>query len=395
MKGKSRILIVLVTFYPLGLLAQGIDGIISSLEKIDCYRGDARFTVMMPQQPDDVVYDLELTSETDTKDRYSPCDYLIYWTLETPSGEVSGFSAYFDGHHYRYRSERLQEYHVEWDSIPFMPRGKVEGGVQQKAQFANLLPPYIAAELRRYQADSNYKIKTASRKVDGKDRDVVLVTMELDGTEVQKFEYVFDATTAYPVSFEGEYNIGALSEQTVSVRYLPAGSARSCGPWTEESLVALYPEPFEKYRENNFRVENTPGTRLPAFSLPTPSGARFSRAADDRFASPTVIALLDPATGYNAEVVEALRSAADQMPSEIGIIWAFTGNNAEQIEAIVPDVRPGERLLMSAGSLGRDLGATELPLLVLVGTDGKISDIILGYNQNLSSDVIQKMALAK
>ena len=50
---------------------------------------------------------------------------------------------------------------------------------------------------------------------------------------------------------------------------------------------------------------------------------------------------------------------------------------------------------MSAAPLIRDCGAASLPTVILVGTDGIVKDVIIGYNNDLASDVIQKMAVVQ
>lgn len=121
MKGKARLLMVLAAFYPLGLPAQGIADIAKSLRDTDCYRAQARYSVTLPQNDTEVVYNIDLTGMVEPGDTLAPCRYLIDWTLDTPSGPAKGFSAYFGGNHYRYRGERLQEYHTAWDRNPFNP----------------------------------------------------------------------------------------------------------------------------------------------------------------------------------------------------------------------------------------------------------------------------------
>lgn len=396
MKGKSKILMVLVALYPLGVFSMGINDIIASLEAIKDYRADARLTVMMPQANNDVVYDLELASESVDGDRLAPCNYLIDWSLDTPSGPSRGFSAYFDGHHYRYRADRLQEYHMEWDSIPFMPRGDIGDGVQQKAQFVNTLPPFIAADLRRMAADPAWTLTVTDGIVGGSKCSRVTAVMKVDGSECMKAEYNFDAATGLPVATEAENNIGALSEQTVSVVYSPASSTDKVPTaWDEGSLIKRYPEQFERFRQCNFRVENLPGTRLPQFSLPTTTGERYSHAASDRFAVPTIIVMIDPATSHNTELIKAVREAVDALPSPADIIWAFSSNNIDVIESVLPSIRPGEHSLMSARSLARDLGVTEMPVIILAGSDAVVADVIPGYNKNIADVVIQKMALLR
>ena len=148
---------VLAALGPLGISAQGIADVVAALEKTGCYEANASFNVSLPQSDKDVVYEVSLASAPAPADKLSPCSYLTEWGLETPSGTVKGFSAYFDGHHYRYRNERLQEYHMDWDSIPFMSRGN-SVGVQGNAQFTDLYPCYIAKELAGMENDDRYTL---------------------------------------------------------------------------------------------------------------------------------------------------------------------------------------------------------------------------------------------
>ena len=89
---------------------------------------------------------------------------------------------------------------------------------------------------------------------------------------------------------------GTVSEQTVDADYLTAtvGDPAGCPALTEEQLIATYPDVFANYRRSNFRVESLPGNPMPEFALPTLIGERYSRLATDRFASPTLIVVLDP-----------------------------------------------------------------------------------------------------
>ncbi|MDE7025993.1 MAG: hypothetical protein K2O88_08965, partial [Paramuribaculum sp.] len=74
-------------------------------------------------------------------------------------------------------------------------------------------------------------------------------------------------------------------------------------------------------------------------------------------------------------------------------IWAFTNNNVDSIEAVIPSIKPGEHILTSSSSLARDCGAASLPALLMVNTDGTVSDVVLGYNNNMTEMIIQKMVI--
>jgi len=88
--------------YPLSIAAQGIDDIIKSLKNVECYESTVKYQVLMSLQAD-VSYTVKLNSMNAPGDSLAPCDYLINWSLATPDGESTGFSAYYDGNAYNFR----------------------------------------------------------------------------------------------------------------------------------------------------------------------------------------------------------------------------------------------------------------------------------------------------
>lgn len=385
---------VLAALGPLGLSAQGIADVVAALEKTGCYEAEASFNVSLPQSDKDVVYSVNLSSAPAPADRLSPCSYLTQWSMETPSGTVKGFSAYFDGHHYRYRNERLQEYHMDWDSIPFMARGNSDG-VQASAQFTDLYPDYIARELSKMEADGRYTLTLKPDVTfDGRKAIEIDAVMKVDDVTAMERRFIFDASTYRPLRIDTESNPGQITEQSMLVSYrYPA--EMHCPELSEEALTALYPEVFEKYRENNFRIENLAGTQLPTFSLPTTTGERYTYHRGDSFAVPTVIALLDPSAGFNSELVESVRGAVDRLPVQADVIWVFNSTNIDAIEGVVPAIRPGEHLLMNGKSLARDCGAASLPVVIMADSGGKVKNVVLGFNKELGNVVLQTMALVE
>lgn len=394
MKGKVNLFMVLAVLSPLAASARGLADIVEALESRECFDSDVMFSVSLPQSDKDVVYNIDLRSLRAEGDKLSTCDYLIDWTLDTPSGAVKGFSAYYDGHHYRYRDNRLQEYHVEWDSIPFSQAGG-RGAVHRLAQFADLLPAGIAEQLRAMERDSCYRYTiTAGQSVDGIPALKLETVMTVDGVTAVERDYFFDAGSLMPLRIDTESNPGSITEQSIYVRYsYPAEPV--CTPINEEALMAAYPEVFEKYRESNFRIENLAATPMPPFSLPTTTGERYTYHRGDPFRTPTLIVILDPSTGFNRQLVEAVRGAADQLPYNADVIYAFASNNVDAIEEVVPEIRPGEHLLMSAKSLARDCGAASLPVMIAVDRSGIVKNVMLGFNNDMENVVLQNMGLLK
>lgn len=375
-----------------------IGNIIARLDTISSYNGQAAFTVSMPQLSEDIVYDVGLTQLSTPSDRLGCQSYIIDWTMKnTPGNATSGFSAYFNGNHYRYSGERIQEYHMEWDSIPFRPEviGSRSEGVHRSVQFFNMLPQAISSELTRMKSDSAYHVEFhPDTLISGRHMTAVDALLLQDGVTAMEAEYLFDPATLLPVRIHLENNPGSISEQTVIIDYL-ANSKAELQTIDEPTLIDRYPDEFALFRESNFSIENLPGRQLPGFALPTTTGERYSRRSSDNFRQPTIVALLDASVSFSADVVRQLREAIDRMPVNADLIMAFVDNNVDRIESIVTGIRPGEHLLMSARPLVRDCGAASLPTVLITGADGKVKNVIIGYNKDLTSDVIQKMAIIK
>lgn len=386
--------LAILSVYPLGLQAQGIDDVISSLKSINHFDATVDYSVLMSLQ-DDVDYTLHLKSWNAPADTLAPCDYLIDWKVTTPDGESTGFSAYYDGNVYNFRGDKLLEYHYDSNKSLFQARGIGAAslpGVQRRAQFSELLPQFIAEQLDEIKNNPDYRyIIHTDTVINGTNRTAIDGTMTMSGQVMKEFLYVFDKA-GMPVMVNMENNPGALAEQSITATYAYSPDTAAHERINEDILRGIYPEIFDRYRESNFAIENLPGQRLPGFALPTTTGERYSRMLGDKFRCPTVIVMLDAKGAFSSPTVSAVRSAVDSLPFNSDIIWAFSGNNVDDIEAIVPKIRVGEHLLMSAKPLARDCGVTSYPSIIVCRADGTVADIVLGYNNDLSSVVIQKVA---
>lgn len=371
--------------------AKAAEEAIGRLENAAVFAAEADYAVTLPQAQDDVVYKVKLASERAGGDRLCEADYLIEWELPTPSGLAEGFLGYFAGHHYRYRDRRLQEYHFEWDSIPFLTRG---GGVQRNGQFVDLLPQELGATLRRMSSDSLVTMRfNPDTVVGGEHMAAFTIVLSVQGYTGRIMKILLDGGTGMPLMIDNEFNPGQISEQLVTVKYrYPAEGELSALPKSEEELMARFPEAFEKFRESNYSIENLRGEPMPGFSLPTPTRERYTREKGDRFAAPTVIALVDPEAGFASETLAALRRAAEQAPRATNLVMAFISGGPDRVEELTGPLNAGETVLLSARSLARDCGATAFPAIIIVGEDGKVANVILGFNNSLSADVIQSVA---
>lgn len=355
------------------------------------FAADARFEVWLPNASDPVEYSiLMLSANNGGADTLSACDYLIDWTLTRAAGESRGFSAYFGGNHYRYRDGRLQEYHYTDNPAPFAPGGDVAKGVQRQAQFVDYLPGPLAAELMAMESDSTYSYKVSRRG------DVVSVSgnRSIDGNEVRTFTYSFNASDGMPQRLDIDTNPGQISEQAMTVEYT-YGCGQHGLPHSEDALMALYPEEFARFRQNDFRLEKLPGQRLPEFSVQAVDGGRMTHHKSDAFDAPVVLLLLDSGAGTPGAVLEAVRRSVELYPGTVQPVTAFVDNRLEDVEGVCGHPIQGERVLYGARALARDCGVTVTPTLIFVNSDGVVENYIQGMNKNLGDEVLEMISNLK
>lgn len=382
---------------PLAASSQGVEQFAERLGALDPYISAARFEVLLPQAQDPVGYTLVLQSESaEPSDSLAPCSYLISWSTQSHGNELKGFSAYFDGNVYRFRNNKLQEYHFSRDPEPFSTsRAGVRGGVQQSAQFAEYLPQFIAQKLRDMAADSSYRYAFhPDTLVSGKRSIVVDGEKQTMGYVSSEFQYVFDYDSGRPVSVSLVNSPGAISEQLVDIIYSDALEAPIA--LSEESLIQHWPEEFELYRQDTFRSENLVGKPLPSYSCAYLDGqGRAQHTSGQPLQRSALIVVIDPKVATAAQTIDDVRRAADALPQAVDLIWAFSDNNAAEAYEMLGASRAGETALISARSLVRNCGITLFPTIILVNSDAKVADVIPGYNNQLSEIVIQKASLMR
>lgn len=363
-----------------------LDDIAARLASYGCIGGTVRYEVSLPSSPDPVTYDIAL--QQGPGDVLAPASYIIEWTLSAGSGN-KGFAAYGDGNHFRYRDLRLQEYHYEADSVPF----SIGKGVQNQAQFVELLPAYLGAQLREMASDTTYVCCLSQSG----DRLNLRGVNRVRGYDALEFDYVFDATTMLPERYSIVYNPASITEQEVTARFTwdKPGKA-DCPDVSETALIARYPGVFEKFRTSNFRVESMAGQALPEFTAPTLTGERYTYNRGRGFHTPTVIAFIDPEVETAAQTVAALRQAADMSASDLDIIYAFMSREADAVEPVMgyDGTRMGEYVLTGARSMFRDFGITACPTVLVCNRAGEVKQIITAYNKDLPTIVIQQTSVS-
>lgn len=375
--------------------AEMLNRIIDNLRSLTDYSAQTQFTVTMPQLADDVNYRIGLAcSPGVAEDTIESVNYMMEWELVRPDNPVKGFTAYISpGHFYRYDGHRLREYHADGNSSPFAPDGDRSRGVQRTAQFAGLLPGYLADEITAPARKGDLKLWVSpDTLVRGEHRAVIHRTVYMEDGEISsEATYIFSLPSLLPAEVVYENNPGAISEQTIIVRYMDADDSTPATVAEEQELIDRFPEVFSHDRDDSFRLLSLPGNPLPAFSAPTTGGERLTRRRGEGGGQPAVLVLLQAGGEFTAATVSAVRQALAQLPFGAETIFGFTDTNPDDITSVTGPAQPGETILVNSGKLARDCGATLFPVVILLRGDGIVADVIPAYNNNLSSDVIRKM----
>ncbi len=390
MRALKTLLALTLSVVPLGNRAQGVAQLAESLANLPAYLQEATFEVLLPSAEVPITYDLILQSALpESADSLAPCDYVIRWHSITPSGPLEGFSAYFDGNHYRYRNNRLQEYHYSDNPLVFKPEGSV--GVQNQAQFSDLLPQFLAERLTEIATDTAFEYVFHPDTLINKRRAIAVDgTKRVQGYDSQYFTYAFDYDTQLPLSIDLETSPGTISEQIITVTYHPETTASTIG-YSEEALMQQWPEVFEKYRESSFRAENLTGQPLPGFSCQLlGEDLRLEHLRGERLMHPAVLVFLDPKVASTAATIADVRAGIAQLPNTVDVVWAFNSNHTQEIEELLGEMPAEEKAITSVGSLIRNCGVNLYPTLFFVSADGIIRDVAIAYNQNLPEIVIEK-----
>lgn len=392
-----------VTFFAAMTVALGsqasrnidISTVASHLSGQHDYAATATFELLLPTSDNPVVYIIKLAATANDGDSLAPADYLIDWEIADSEKAAKGFTSYFSGNHYRYRDQRLQEYHINnADDAPgFAPGGDISKGVQNLAQFCDLLPQYIGSTFAAMQNDSTYKYKVHADTVISQQKVIAIDGVRsFGGVDALEYIYLFDRDFQ-PLKSELISNPGQIGEQSITVTYDYGDDEPLTVALSEQQLSDSYPEIFRLYRESTFSLDNLPGRRLPSFSAPTLNGDRYNHTKNTKFTVPTIIAVLDADAESTAATISELRKAISTLPSRVDLIMAFVTNNADKIESLAGQLLPGEQLLMSARGLARDCKISETPVIIICDRDAVVKDLQVGFNNEIGDFVIKKMEL--
>lgn len=362
----------------------------AQMRELPCYAAECEYEVLLPSAADPVKYNVLLDARGEKNDTLAPCDYVIDWRMIRDEGSSEGFSAYFSGHHFRFRNARLQEYHVQESDRPFIPENPGKG-VQAQAQFADLLPYYIADRLDAAAADTANTVR-ADTLANGNIR--VSGTTRHNGYDISEFTYVFDAD-GRPLSSDITTNPGHISEQNITARYRNTTPSYCDKAPDIESLSAKYPDAFGQYRSSTFSFERLPGTPLPKIALRTTDGGRWTNTPGEPRPNILIIGFITADNPAAAEIMNRLAGAVTDLPVDCEVLWAFLDDDADAVSRIPAPAGHKVACKAEAAAAACGVGREYTPVFAFVGRDGKVKNILLGINQDFESIVIGKTLLTQ
>ena len=106
-----------ISFYFITVFSETnqVSQIISRLNQIEHYRGEALFRVTLPMTDEEVEYKLSLQYQKNPADTLYGYSYFIDLTSESNPAINGNFIYYGSGNYYNFSNHRLREYHAEED----------------------------------------------------------------------------------------------------------------------------------------------------------------------------------------------------------------------------------------------------------------------------------------
>lgn len=393
MKTKIFILYILclIPQYILSNDKAQVGNLITQLAGIKNFCSDVRINVTLPITMQDISYEARVLTQPSYNDTLSPVKYLI--EARDTTDQISFFS-YFDGNYYNFSGDKLREYHWTYDSIPFIEKtngNQIIAPVHRSGLFVGLIPSFLAKEINVLCKSSENKINFVEDSIISGHHSTFLKVYEyIKGNPSRELEYHFDRNTKVPIYYQIISNPGSMSEQTLSATFNPCDADSI--EISQKFLMNLHKDIFQKYLTSNFTLNNLKNSKLPLFSLPTTTAERYTWNGE--FLNPTIIVFLDSEAGLTGQTILDIRKAVEEMPFVTTVIWIFKDKDLHAILDQMPETKLDEYTLVNGKSLATDCGVTGFPSIIIADKGGIVKNVIIGYNNNLKDDVIQKTVLS-
>ncbi len=315
---KKIICLIVSSFYFITVFSETnqVSQIISRLNQIEHYRGEALFRVTLPMTDEEVEYRLSLRCQRNPTDTLYGYSYFIDLTSESNPAINGNFIYYDSGNYYNFSNQRLREYHAEEDTAPFHDKMNNQNelpGIHRSGLFIEELPMEIASRLQRCLSNPENRIRTYSDTlINNRKCNALYIDEYINGEIIRSSVYTFDSESGTPIFKEVENNPGHLGSQTVTVKYI-SSDIKTPFPnnfFSEENFIEQKGNIIATFRSNYFKANNLTGKTAPNFSLPLLNDEkRFNLSEyEDR---PLILAFVDTTSSFCKNTLDCAKYFSD------------------------------------------------------------------------------------
>lgn len=357
--------------------------IISQLEQLKSYKGNASFEVTLPMTDEDVHYDLLLAGMVVPDDSLSSYKYYIEIESDTHPSVSGNFLAYFYGNYYNFSNGRLREYHAVENVSPFQIRysGNYEiPGVHQSGIFPGELPFEILTQLKKLKDNPEVTIiEHPDTLVEGIRSNALTVEEWGKGELLRSALYAFDKKTGLPIYKEIENNPGHLGSQTITTYYKESEAGYRFPPdyFTEDRLLQDKNQAMTLYRESNFKVHSLKGHELPSFSLPY-LGREGRLSSEDIKGIKTVLLFLDTQGSFCTEALHSIDVLDRGGSCQYVVIMKEPASDI--LKQWLIEKNFSGMVLSNGNAIAGKLGITGYPVLIVTDEQGIVKEVSTGYD---------------
>ncbi len=397
---KKIICLIVSSFYFITVFSETnqVSQIISRLNQIEHYRGEALFRVTLPMTDEEVEYRLSLRCQRNPTDTLYGYSYFIDLTSESNPAINGNFIYYDSGNYYNFSNQRLREYHAEEDTAPFHDKMNNQNelpGIHRSGLFIEELPMEIASRLQRCLSNPENRIRTYSDTlINNRKCNALYIDEYINGEIIRSSVYTFDSESGTPIFKEVENNPGHLGSQTVTVKYI-SSDIKTPFPnnfFSEENFIEQKGNIIATFRSNYFKANNLTGKTAPNFSLPLLNDEkRFNLSEyEDR---PLILAFVDTTSSFCKNTLDCAKYFSDNK-NLLWITLLSEKNSDDLIKYQEQNELPGI-VTCNAQSIAAKYGIANYPTLFVISSEKKIISVQIGYDPDLIENLQQILETLK
>ena len=383
-----------ISFYFITVFSETnqVSQIISRLNQIEHYRGEALFRVTLPMTDEEVEYKLSLQYQKNPADTLYGYSYFIDLTSESNPAINGDFIYYEYGNYYNFSNHRLREYHAEEDPAPFYDKMNNKSelpGIHRSGLFIEEFPMEIASRLQKSLNNPENRIQTYSDTlINNRKCNALYIDEYINGETIRSSVYIFDSESGTPIFKEIENNPGHLGSQTVTVKYI-SSDIKTPFPnnfFSEENFIKQKGNIIAPFRSNYFKAQNLAGKTAPNFSLPLLNNEkRFDLSEyEDRT---LILAFVDTTSSFCKKTLDCAKYFSDNK-SLLWITLLSEKNSDDLIKYQEENVLPGI-VICDAQNIAAQYGIANYPTLFVISPEKRIIGVQIGYDPDMVQNLQQ------